>query len=229
MARAVVFDLDDTLYPERDYVRSGYRAVARHLDRKLGRREPFEQWLWDRFCRGQSDRAFDGLSEAFGLGLDADQIRQLVEVYREHRPRIRPRRFVPDLLAHLRSLGPVGLISDGFLPAQQHKLEALGLTESFDCVLFTESIGRQFWKPHPIAFERMAERLGCRHADCLYVGDNPAKDFDAPNRLGWRTVQLALSRMLHSDKPALPGGRAQIVARDARRLRRVLNDFTGGS
>ena len=50
--QAVVFDLDDTLYPERDYVRSGYRVVARHLAGMLKRDEPMDTWLWKRFLSG---------------------------------------------------------------------------------------------------------------------------------------------------------------------------------
>jgi putative hydrolase of the HAD superfamily len=34
--RAIIFDIDDTLYPERDYVLSGYRAVADAFAGRLG-------------------------------------------------------------------------------------------------------------------------------------------------------------------------------------------------
>jgi len=79
----VIFDLDDTLVAERDYVRSGYAAVGEHVRRLTGRGERFEEWLWQRFLGGQSEGALDAMNEAFGLRLNG-QVRELVTVYREH-------------------------------------------------------------------------------------------------------------------------------------------------
>jgi putative hydrolase of the HAD superfamily len=56
--------------------------------------------------------------------------------------------------------------------------------------MFTDNHGRENWKPSPEPFRRIAEALASPAAACAYVGDNPAKDFVAPNRLGWLTVHL---------------------------------------
>ncbi len=220
---AIVFDLDDTLYFERDYVRSGYRAVADHLRESLGRTEALEDWLWDRGGRGEAGGAFDALDEAFALALGRAGVGKLVEVYRTHRPDIVPIRGVCDLLDDLAGRGGVGLVSDGYLPAQEHKLEALGLGERFGSVVFTERLGRAFWKPSPAGFERAATTLGVGHAACTYVGDNPAKDFLAPNRLGWRTVQLILPGQVHSHRTPPPGGEPQQIARSIAELAGLLD------
>jgi len=220
--RAVVFDLDDTLYPERDYVRSGYRAAASYLRQMLGRGEAFEDWLWCRFqaaCAGEdflpgfSGGAFDALNVRFDLGLKPSQIAELVRVYREHRPNIRPFGETPYLLGRLHEQVGLGLLSDGFLPAQRLKFEALGLTRFFDEVIFTEELGREAWKPSPAGFERIARLLGVPHDACAYVADNPAKDFLAANRLGWRTVQFLQLGQIHAHKPAPPGGEARFRVR----------------
>jgi len=210
--QAVVFDLDDTLYPERDHVRSGYQAVSNHLQQARGRSEPFGEWLWRRFCSGETEGAFDALNEHFELGLSADEIARLVEVYRTHVPRIEPYEGVGEFLADLQERAALGLLSDGYLPAQQLKLDALGLAGHFRQVLFTESLGRDSWKPSPAGFERIAHLLAAGHDACCYVADNPAKDFLAPNRLGWRTVQLRWPGQIHADRPAPAGGAPQHVA-----------------
>ena len=210
--QAVVFDLDDTLYLERDYVRSGYRAVARHLARSLGRTDPLDDWLWDRFRSGRSAGALDAMNEAFGLGLSAGQIADLVGVYREHVPDIHPCPGVPELLADLDRSRRLALLTDGFLPAQKLKLQALGLARRFEAVVFTEELGRACWKPSPAGFQAVRDRLDVPHEACAYVADNPAKDFIAPNRLGWRTVQLRWPGQVHADNPPAPGGQPQIVA-----------------
>jgi putative hydrolase of the HAD superfamily len=224
--QAVVFDLDDILYAERDYVRSGYGAVARHLESpaektKTISRDDLLGWLWDRFRAGQAAGAFDALNEHFQLGLAKPQITQLVELYRSHLPDIRPREGIPQLLADLAGTNRLGLLSDGFLPAQQLKLDALGLREYFDAVIFTESLGpkQKCWKPSPAGFEAIVEKLLVPHPSCCYVGDNPAKDFVAPNTLGWRTIQLLLPGQVHSGKPAPPGGAPRTIVASIEELR----------
>lgn len=220
--QAVVFDLDDTLYPERDYVRSGYRAVGRHLTCTVGRDEPFAEWLWERFCTGQAAGAFDALNDHFSLGLSKDDIGELVGVYRDHHPDVTPFEGVWKLLTEIATSRRLGLLSDGFLPAQSNKLTALGLETRFSEVVFTEQLGRDAWKPSPVGFELIAERLATAHGACCYVGDNPAKDFVAPNRLGWRTIQLCWPDQIHAHKPAPPDGRAQHVAHALDDLRELL-------
>ena len=43
--KAVIFDLDDTLYSEKEYVRSGYHAIANALPQV----EQLEEKLWTAF------------------------------------------------------------------------------------------------------------------------------------------------------------------------------------
>ncbi len=221
--RAVVFDLDDTLFLERNYVRSGFAAVGEYLRLKTARRSAFERWMWRRFVSGRRDAMFDALAERFDLGLTGKEIRRLVGVYRRHRPDIRPCRGVETVLANLRRRRmKLGLLSDGFLPAQRLKLEALGLAKYFNKVVFTERIGRSAWKPSPRGFESIRRALGVPHAGCVYVADNPAKDFLAPNGLGWLTIQWRRNGQVHADKPAPQGGKAQRIIRSGPELLRLV-------
>ena len=221
--RAVVFDLDDTLYRERDYARSGFRAVGEALRRRLGTAAGYEAWMWRRFAAGRRVDMFDALSRRFRLHLTARQIAELVRLYRRHRPEIRPCRGVPDLLRALRRRRRrVGLLSDGFLPAQQLKLDALALEPLLDAVMFTERLGRGAWKPSKRGFQAIRRALGKPHAACAYVADNPAKDFLAPNELGWLTVQWRRPGQVHAGRPAPPGGAPQRVVRSGPELLAVL-------
>jgi len=225
--RAVVFDLDDTLYPERQYVRSGYRAVAEHLRGRADRRsngrpggdlQDPEGWLWNRFLCGRTAGAFDEMNERFHLGLSAAGVRELVEVYRTHRPDVQPYPGTAELLGRLHEGYRLGLLTDGFLPAQQLKLEVLALERFFDGAVFTEALGRQAWKPSVEGFEAIRERLDVPHDRCAYVADNPAKDFVAPNGLGWRTVQFLQPGQFHAGNPPCEGGRPGHVVHDGGEL-----------
>jgi putative hydrolase of the HAD superfamily len=224
--QAVVFDLDDTLYPERQFVRSGYRAVAEYLSETTGRNEPFDKWLWQRFLAGQTSRAFDALSDHFALGLSPDTIADLVDVYRFHRPDIQPYEDIPPLLEWIAARGRLGVISDGPARMQQQKFQALALPDVFEpsAVIFTDTLGEEFAKPHTRAFECIVERLGVPHEACVYIADNPAKDFLAPNRLGWRSVQYRRPEQIHTARPAPPGGRPDRVVRQANELIDALAD-----
>jgi putative hydrolase of the HAD superfamily len=221
--QAVVFDLDDTLFLERHYVRSGYKAVADHLRNQLGRADRFEAWLWGQFLSGRRERLFDLLCERFELSLDCWGIGEMVEIYRCHRPVLVPCRGMAALLERLRRRGKkLALLSDGFLPAQRLKLEALGLERFFEAVLFTEELGRLAWKPSTVAFERLSKQLQVPHEACAYVADNPAKDFLPGNKLGWLTIQWRRRGQVHADQKWPFGGKPRRVVRNAQELVRLL-------
>lgn len=217
----IVFDLDDTLLAERDYVRSGYAAVAGRVRELTGRSDRFETWLWQRFLGGRAEGAFDAMNAEFALGLNG-QVGELVRVYRNHVPAVQAVAGMACLLGLLHGRVRLGLLSDGFLPAQRLKLQVARLERFFDAVVFTEELGRAAWKPSPQAFEVIASLLDLPHRACAYVADNPSKDFLAPNRLGWRTIQVVRPGQLHSHKPAPEGGQAQVVARSFAELAAAL-------
>ncbi|MCJ7544550.1 MAG: HAD family hydrolase, partial [Phycisphaerae bacterium] len=142
-------------------------------------------------------------------------IAELVEVYRNHAPAITPYSGIPELLGLLRVRFRLALLTDGYLPAQQLKLDSLKLERFFDQVLFTELLGRESWKPSLAGFQAMARKLDVPAQACAYVADNPAKDFVAPNRLGWRSIQYLRPGQIHAAKPAPPDGAPQTVVRAA--------------
>ena len=92
-------------------------------------------------------------------------------------------------------------VSDGPLASQQAKAHRLGLYQTLDEVLLTASLGAGFEKPHPEAFRRIQDAFRFPGPQCVYLADNPAKDFQAPSRLGWRTIRVRRPAGLHADAP----------------------------
>lgn len=188
--RAIVFDLDDTLYPERAYVHSGFAAVAT----MLGRRFPVPPDLTDRmralFDTPDRPRVFNVIVEQLALPNGETLIADMIQTYRTHRPTIALYPDADAALTRLRDSAKLGLITDGHAAAQHAKIDALHLRPRLDALIVTDDWGRGFWKPHPRAFEEMSARLAVPPDRCTYVADNPAKDFVAPNVLGWHTIQI---------------------------------------
>jgi putative hydrolase of the HAD superfamily len=187
--RAIVFDLDDTLYPERDYVLSGFRAVAAWAEPNLGilAEQGFAemQALLDQGVRGE---IFNRWLERHSL-LDGGSVAHLVELYRQHEPKISLFPEVTGLLSSLRTQYYLGLVTDGYREVQQRKLAALNLAGYFDAVVFADEWGLEAWKPSPVPFYAVLERLGhLSPAESVYVADNPTKDFLGARRVGMATV-----------------------------------------
>ena len=181
--KAVIFDMDDTLYGEKEYVRSGYDKIAQIIPQV----ENAGEKLWKLF--EEKKPAIDELLKQ--VGLDSEELKQeCLHAYRYQEPDIHLYPGVEQMLKNLRSQGYLlGVITDGRPDGQRAKIKALGLEVLVDHVLVTDEFGgAQFRKPNKIAFETMREKLGVEYSRMCYVGDNVNKDFIAPQQLGMRSI-----------------------------------------
>ena len=179
--RAVIFDLDDTLYSEKDYVRSGYAAVAKEFPQIPN----MEERLWQVFERG--GKAIDEVLAEAGMATAENQMLAL-QIYRFHTPQIQLYEGAYELLIRLRQKGKrLGMITDGRPEGQRAKIKALSLESLFDEIIVTDELGGiEYRKPNELAFRIMRERLNVSFEDMIYVGDNLRKDGIAPAALGMK-------------------------------------------
>lgn len=208
--RVVAMDLDDTLYPEQAYVFSGYDAVGQWLRRRRTCPTDPAARMRELFLAGERRQVFDRLLAEYGAS-DAALIADMVTCYRTHTPALE---YHPDAtlaLEQWRGRFKLAVISDGPLIMQQRKAAALQVERWCDCLVLTDQWGSQYWKPDPRSFEFLETRLGLGGAACLYIADNPAKDFVAPRALGWRTVQIRRAGGFYGDQAAPPGGQPELV------------------
>lgn len=193
----VVFDLDDTLYLERDYVRSGFAAVGRWLEQHVGTTAfgASCQRLFDSGCRS---RIFQEALVLHCIDPAPELIELMVAVYRSHRPTIA---LLSDAERCLRERNdsklPSGLITDGSYSVQQAKVSALGIEGRLDFLIFTGALAPGCSKPHPRAYELAEAKAQAHRLPLIYVGDNPLKDFVTPRRRGWLTVQVMRPQRVH--------------------------------
>ena len=213
MIATVVFDLDDTLYDEIEDCKSGFAAVAKFLAGRHGTPTAGRIFdaLWGQFTAGNRSKTFDAALDELGIDYDRERIVELVGVYRNHVPTIALPPDSEEVLRKLRAKYALALLTDGFLPAQQLKVQALGIEEYFASIVYTEQLGRESWKPSPAGFEKILHDLGGRPENTVYVADNEQKDFIAPNRMGFATIQLLRPARVHASALAGPGAAAQHV------------------
>lgn len=207
----VVLDVDDTLYLERDYVRSGFEAVGELLAADRGV-EGVGDTLWTGFEAGVRGDAFDQALTAHGLSCEAGLITGLVECYRNHNPRIG---LEPDAHRLLERLPPrpLGVITDGPAASQRAKIGALGLDEIVEGIVVTAELGPGHSKPDPLPYRRIEKRFKTGPARCWYIADNPDKDFVTPLTRGWRSVRIRRPGSLH-ETTATPTGVPEVRSLD---------------
>ena len=207
MIPTIVLDLDDTLYLEESYIDSGLAWVSAWLERELGLRG-FQAEASALRKQGVRDHLFDRALTRLGVVPQPALIGDLVEQYRSHPPSIS---LAPDAEAFLAADHDCSfaLITDGFAVAQRAKIAALGLYRfAIDPMICTDEWGASYWKPHLRAFKAIEAARPDGSDIFVYVADNPAKDFLAPRKLGWSTVQIDRPGAIHSRVPPSPGHRA---------------------
>ena len=203
MIECVIFDLDDTLFEEIEYCKSGFREISARLAKQtnVAASDEIYEALWNEFKQGKSGTIFNAVLDQFNLNYDHKFIVNLVKIYRDHLPTIALPEDSRKILDHLRNHFKIALLSDGFLPAQRLKIQALEIQNYFECIVLTEELGRDFWKPSPLGFKKIIKDLNVCCNKCVYIGDNLTKDFIAPNQLGFRTIQLIRQHKLHNSPP----------------------------
>ncbi|WP_185956457.1 HAD family hydrolase [Changchengzhania lutea] len=179
--KVVVFDLDDTLYNEIDFLKSAYAEIAKKISNEVDVKQEliFDKML---FYYGNNKNCFkEILNEFKSLCSTSD----LLFIYRNHKPNIT---LLPDrllVLNHLKKLGvPMGMITDGRSIQQRNKLRALGITDFFSEIIISEEFKRE--KPDIKNFKYFENIFG--NAQYYYIGDNVRKDFISPNKLHWTTI-----------------------------------------
>ena len=210
MSKIIVFDLDDTLYPEVDFVRSGFRAVDAWLSNELGMAGFFSE-AWRLFAGGRRGDIFDTALSNLAFPPTRELIRILVDIYRDHPPSIA---LAPDAARFLARREPYmafAVLTDGYEATQSRKIDALELDTYCHPIVRTDCWGREYWKPHPRGFLEIQEHFALGPSCFIYVADNPLKDFIAPRALGWKSIRIKRAGGIYSCRCAGPAREAHMT------------------
>jgi len=198
--KAVIFDLDDTLYPEIDYVISGFKVVSSKISEyyNLDSNIIFETMI--NLFKKDKKNVFNRLLDSLNIKYTNDYIITLVDEYRRHIPEIKLYKDADYIITYLyKKEMKLGIITDGYKIAQRNKLKALNIDRYFDCIIVTDELGKEYWKPHRKSYDLVKDKLGIEYEEMIYVGDNITKDFITPNKLGINTVLISRNGGIYSN------------------------------
>ncbi|AZN38497.1 HAD family hydrolase [Paenibacillus albus] len=186
-----VFDLDDTLYKEINYVYSGFQAVADNLEREYGwSSETSFQFMKQVMEQKGRGAVFDELLIKHNM-YSKKLVRSCLAVYRRHYPVLQLSEDAENCLKRLQSeQAVVYIVTDGHKEVQSMKLKSLGLFSRVRKCYITHRYGISRAKPSPYCLLAIARREQTDPANIVYIGDNPVKDFVGIRPLGFRTIRI---------------------------------------
>jgi putative hydrolase of the HAD superfamily len=174
-SKIFVFDLDDTLYSERDFEISGIEFVYNYFSVKHIKLDTIlnERKNW--------------IEQIINCSNNQISLQMVLDIYRNHIPSIRLYKDAKVLLERLLSQEiDMSLITDGRSITQRNKLRALGIESYFKNIIISEEVKSE--KPSEYNFRMV---MNNKHAEnFVYIADNPNKDFITPNKLGWTSICL---------------------------------------
>lgn len=187
----IVLDLDDTLYKESDYQFSGFKNIINNLN------DIYKIKTNYRFISKSIKEKKNVLKELLKkYNLKKSTIHSLLWLYRLHKPKINLAKDVKKSIKIFEkiSLG-VAILTDGRSITQRLKLKALGIDHL--PAYISEDYNDK--KPSIKRFKLIMRNMPAKYY--IYIGDNPSKDFLAPNKLKWFSVGIKGSRKnIHSQK-----------------------------
>ena len=232
MIKAVIFDLDNTLYNFDAANEFGIRALAAYTELVFGwdyprmkdlyeeSREKLTELMGDVGSAHNRLLRFQNLLEEKKLPLHPHALEMAKAYWRGVLDNMALSPGAREIMEELRRMGiRIGLGTDMTAYMQYEKLIRLGLMEYMDFIVSSEEAGTD--KPGNAFFMLCARKAGCLPGECLFIGDNIVRDYGGAAAAGmqarwfippWKQKNhLRHSETSFADKPSLAQpGMAQI-------------------
>ena len=172
----IVFDLDDTLYEEITYVKSGFKAVADYLSKKYQvavSKKIYSEFVQTLQKQGRG-KIFDFVLSKYNLS-NKTLIQKCLSVYRLHKPKISLSVSGRTCLERLKEY-PKYLLTDGNKIVQTKKIKALKIDKYFRNMMLTHNYGVNYSKPSTYCFYKILEWERAKPKDLIYIGFNMKLD-----------------------------------------------------
>ena len=230
MSRAVLFDLDDTLFDHRRSARAAlqqvhdlhargfdFEAFERHHARYL--EEMHLEVLAGRIGLDDARRErFRRVFVALGVALAPDAVDAIASAYRDgYMTSRRPLNGAADLLAVLKAHARIAIVTNNLLDEQEDKLRHCGLAPFVDVLVASEDVGVS--KPERGIFDIALARAGVSASSAVMVGDSWVNDIAGARGAGIAAVWFNPERLPRpSDEQGIGEIAALTPAADVARL-----------
>ncbi len=216
--KVIIFDLDDTLYDEITFVKSGFLAVATHF----APQNPhimLKKMISVLEERGRGE-VFDVSLRHFGF-YSKKNIKKALSIYRTHTPTIELNRDAKEILKYYKSQNvPLYIVTDGNKMVQANKIKALKLENQIKKAFITHRYGTIHAKPSPYCFCKIAALESVKFEEIVYIADNITKDFIEIKKLGFHTVRI--KQGMFKDVEKNPEFHAHVTINSLKELKQLL-------
>jgi len=233
--RAVLFDIDDTLFSTTQFAKAARRnavhamvetgldlpeeVVLRELEEVLAEFTSNYDHHFDQLLRRLRPKALESVNPALIVAAG-------VAAYHDTKFReLKPFEDVIPLLSALRAAGVItGIITHGWTIKQAEKIVRLGLVPHLDrrAVFISDQLGIS--KPNPKIYSLALRDLGLQAAQAMYVGDSPSHDITPPKSLGMKAVWAKRASRF---QPGASDAKPDHVVEDFVELRGILRERYG--
>lgn len=185
----LIFDLDDTLYPEIDFVLGGLKEVSNFLEKNYGLESNllFKEMELDLILNGRGS-IFNNILKKYKI-FSIRNLKKCIAVYRSHSPKIKLYPEAENCLIRLNEYRKY-IVTDGNIMVQRNKINALNIKHFFIKTIPTYQYGLHFGKPSVLTFQRIMKLENCNANKLVYIGDNPNKDFVNIKKIGVRSIRV---------------------------------------
>ena len=189
MIKSIIFDLDNTLFDQVDYIKNLMSHIASrlsktyNLDTDTTSKLFFSYWIEKGPFYGHF---FDDMVEK--LSINKNEVKNLIDISHTYKPNTLP--LYPEVdytLKKLQKKYKLAMITDGNEQVQKNKVEALGIKKYFSKIFYAT---KKNMKPSASGYLAILEQLNLKPDEALYVGDNPKVDFITPNKMNMPTLRV---------------------------------------
>jgi putative hydrolase of the HAD superfamily len=200
--KVIVFDLDDTLYDEITFVKSGFNEVANFFSLKYGvNKSLFLNKMLEILEIQGRGQVFDETLKFFNI-FNKTNIKKSISIYRLHQPKISLKPEAKEVLDFFISKNiPLYLVTDGNKIVQKNKVASLEIKKYFQKIFITHRYGIKYSKPSPYCFTKISYLEGVDNKDIVYIGDNINKDFVGIKPLGFKTIRILNGMFKNDSRP----------------------------
>ncbi len=212
MKKAILFDLDDTLYDYESTHKKSMNEVYTFLKKEIGMsrkkfielfdqsKEEIKMELSGTASSHNRVLYFQRLIEKTHKTLEAKIIKKLYRTYWDYF--IKEMKIFPGVLDTLKELKKrdlkIILVSDMTTYVQLRKIIKLKINKYIDYLVTSEETGSE--KPHSAMFLVALKKANCLPGEAIMIGDNRNKDIAGANSVGMDTIWVNSSKSIPKEK-----------------------------